>query len=321
MAKAASIRSFRIAGRLANGFTLDLVKMGGHRRDVIDALLRTALMHANIAHVIRDAELQRRFADFDSDIPDEMRRPASIHAIAESLRVPYETARRRFGRMAGQGICRITPDGAVAPRAVTSSPMFRVLCQAQYDRLRELYVRLRAAGRLEPPAPTLTAGAAAGDGLGEAPPVRLVGRLVVEYVLRFSEPINLHIGDVLSGVVLMDIIQANTEHLPDSEAGAEIEAADGFVPDERRRPVAASTLAKRLGAPGETVRRHVLALAERDFCRKQRGGYVVPAEVLARPGFRQVLAENHANLMRLFAAVGEFGVLAAWERELAEQAA
>lgn len=315
MARPGSIRSFRVAGRLTNAFTLELVKIGGHRRDVIDALIRAALLNANVAHISRDPDLQRRFAAFETDIPDEMRRPASIHAIAESLRIPYETARRRIGRMAEQGACLIGENGVIVRSAVTSSPMFRQGCQLQYEQLRDLYFRLRTAGVLEPPETEHAPFE------GPSPPLRLVGRLVVEYVLRFTEPVRRHIGDVITGLVLMDMIQANTAHLPDTEAGTEVELAGGFVPDARRTPVSASALAKRLGVPGETVRRHVIELLERDLCRKQPRGYVVPAEVLARPLFVQFVGDNYANLTRLFAGLGEYGVVATWERELRERAA
>ena len=53
-----------------------------------------------------------------------------------------------------------------------------------------------------------------------------------------AESISLHIGDMVTGLVLMDLIQANTEHLSDQEGGK----PDGwripdFVPDDERRAV------------------------------------------------------------------------------------
>jgi hypothetical protein len=42
-------------------------------------------------------------------------------------------------------------------------------------------------------------------------------------------------------------------------------------------------------------------------------GYIVPAEALAQPVVMGFAARNLMNLHRLFAGLGEFGVLAAWE--------
>jgi DNA-binding Lrp family transcriptional regulator len=309
MHQTGSLRTARVAARLTNAFTLDLVKLGAYRRDVIDVLLRTALLHANQAHIIRDPDLQRRYATLDDDVPDELRRPASMNAIAASLRVPFETARRRIGAMAELGVCQITPQGVVVPGAVTNSPAYRAACGIQYDKVCDLYGRLRGIGLFEG-----HPGAAAACSLAD-PPLRLVGRLTVEYVLRFTEPISLHIGDVVTGLVLMDLIMANTEHLADAEAGTDEAGADGFVPDRLREPVPATALAQRLGVPQETVRRHVGRLLDRDLCRKAAGGYLVPAEVLARGPFVQFILDNQAHLNRMFAGLGEFGVLAAWEQE------
>src|SRR5689334_15297987 len=95
----ASFRTLRIAARLANAFVLDLIKLGGDRRDVTDSLLRAALVHSNMAPVIRDPELQRRYATLDQDVPNELRRPASVNALASSLNMPFETVRRRIAAM------------------------------------------------------------------------------------------------------------------------------------------------------------------------------------------------------------------------------
>ena len=43
MARDASHAKLRVAARLANGFALDLVKLGGFGRDVLDALLLCAI--------------------------------------------------------------------------------------------------------------------------------------------------------------------------------------------------------------------------------------------------------------------------------------
>jgi hypothetical protein len=300
---------------LSNGFTLELVKLGGHKRDVIDALLRAAVSHANQAHIIRDPVLQRRFATLDEDVPDEMRRPATVHAIAASLRIPFETARRRIGGLVETGICVPAGKGVIVPQSTTNSPPYRAACQYQFERLRVLYGRLRGVGLLE--------GLARRPALwqGEAPPLRLAGRLVIEYVLRFNEAASRYIPDVVTSLTLMEMLQANTEHLPDTESGTDAPGPEGSVPDTRRRPVPVTTLAERLGIPDETMRRHVRRLADRGLCKRSSEGYIVPVEALVRDGFRQVMFQNHVDLRRMFAGLADFGVLAAWEEDASSSAA
>jgi hypothetical protein len=305
MAGAASMSTLRVAGRLANAFVLDLVKLGGHRRDVIDALLRAAIVHSNLAHLVRDPDFQRRYATADDDPPDEMRRPASINAIATSLRLPFETVRRRVGHLAEAGVCALKPSGVIVPQAATSSPPYRAALRAQYDGLQVLYGRLRTIGALEPPPP-------AEPWRGDLP-VRLVGRYVVEFALRFTELTLEHVGDPVTTLTFLEIIHANTESLPDEEGGGDGREPLAYVPDARRIPVTVSDVATRLGVPHETVRRHVARLCEVGHCRKAAHGYIVPADVLARSEVVTFAVNNLANFNRMFAAIADFGVLTAWE--------
>ena len=51
--------------RVAVGFALDLVKLGGLGRDVIDGLLLVAISQANVTLITRDPDLQRTYASLD----------------------------------------------------------------------------------------------------------------------------------------------------------------------------------------------------------------------------------------------------------------
>ena len=95
MVQHASSAHLTVAGRVANRLMLDLAKMGGYGRDVIDGILLTAINQANVLPIMRDPQIQRRYATLDNPPPDELRRPVSISAVASSLHVPFETARRR----------------------------------------------------------------------------------------------------------------------------------------------------------------------------------------------------------------------------------
>lgn len=314
MAQDVSHQSLRVAARLANGFALDLVKLGGFGRDVVDGLLLAAISQANVAQITRNPELQRRYATLDRPPPDEMRRPVSISAIANSLRIPFETARRRIAVLADLGVIVAQPRGVVIPTAPLNSPFYRMGAAAHYELVRNLYLRLRGIGWLEdlPPPPE----DAAFD--PENPPVRLVVRLSSDYVLRLAEPLTQHVGDLVTGLVLMDLIHANTEHLPDTEGGRDGETWEpqAFVPDKHRAPVRPATLAERLGIPHETIRRHLARLLADDRCERNETGYVVTARILARGPFVHYMTDNRSHLQRLFAQLSEYGVLSEWERQV-----
>ena len=314
MAREAPHSSIRVAARLANGFVLDLAKLGGFGRDVIDGLLMVAISQANVAQIVRSPELQRTYAALDEVPPDELRRPVSVSAIANSLRIPFETARRRIAALVELGVVRTAPRGVIVPQGTLDSPFYRMGAEANYALVRNLYFRLRGIGLLEDlPRPN---GPAFDP---DRPPIRLVFRLSSSYLLRLAEPISLRIGDLVSGLILMEIIQANTEHLSDNEGGDPNTtdwSPDGFVDDRERRPIRAVTLSDRLGIPPETVRRHLARLLKAGHCERIEDGYRVPSRILAGPGFIQFMVDNQSHLHRLFAGLADFGVLSEWERDL-----
>lgn len=313
MLETAPHSTIRVAARAANAFTLDLVKMLGFGRDVVDGLLITAISQANVARITRSRELQLAYATLDHPPPDELRRPVSVSATANSLRLPFETARRRIAALVELGAIRTTSRGVMVPTAPLNSPFYRFVAGAHYSKVRDLYFRLRAIGMLE----DLTQ--AAGPGFPpDDPPVRLVVRLSSDYILRLAELISAHIGDVVTGIVLMDLFHANTEHFPDTEGGSADAGwtAETFVPDEHRRPVRPLAISERLAIAPETVRRHLLRLEEADLCERNEHGFVVTARILARPGFVQFMLDNQSQMHRLFASLADFGVLSEWESQV-----
>jgi DNA-binding Lrp family transcriptional regulator len=300
------ISHLRVAARLANGFALDLVKLGGLGRDVVDGLILAVITQANVAQITRSPDLQRRYATLDQPPPDELRRPVSINAVSASLRIPFETARRRIAKLRDDGIVQVTPKGVIVPTAPMTSPLYRLGAETNYNLVRQLYLRLRTIGMFH----DLVRAPPAFDDASR--PVRLVIRLSSDYLLRLAEPVIKNVGDITTGLIFMDLIHANLEQLPDDE-GPEPET--GVLPDERRRPARAATLAARLGMPQETVRRHLNRLLATDRCVRAPEGYVVPGRVLSRRPFVEYVLANQGNLHRLMSALGEHGVLAAWDHE------
>jgi hypothetical protein len=300
------LSGMREAARLGNRFALDLVKLGSFGRDVLDAVLLAAITQANVAQITRSPELQRAYARLDDPPPDDLRRPVSINAVAASLRVPFETARRRIAALVEAGVVQMTPKGVIMPQGPLNSPFHRSVSEAHYGLVRELYHGLRAIGLLA----DLPEGSIAWD--PEHPPVRLVIRLSSDYVLRLAEPLTEHVGDLVTGLIVMDMLEANTAHLPDKPGDGDL-GSDGFILDGLRRPARTAALSDRLGIPPETVRRHIARLLEDGRCARVAGGYIVPARVFARAPMQRFMADNQVNLHRLFGALAELGVTALWD--------
>jgi DNA-binding transcriptional regulator YhcF (GntR family) len=313
MTRQAAHDRLRVATRLSIGFALDLLKLGGYGRDVVDAVLLAAISQANVAQVTRSPELQRRYATLDAPPPDELRRPVSVNAVANSLGIPFETARRRVAALVEAGIVRSTPRGVVIPSVALVSPLYKTVTRAHYDLIRELYVRLRGLGFLEDlPKPEVPGYDP------DNPPIRLVVRLSADYLLRLAEPIALYIGDFVDGVILLTMLRANTEHLPDSEGGTAEDdwSPESFVEDAKRRPIRAAALSARLGVPAETVRRRLARLESQGRCERTQNGYLITSRVMARERLVRFVMDNQSHLQRLYAGLADLGVLAWWEHEI-----
>jgi DNA-binding Lrp family transcriptional regulator len=281
---------------------IDIARRGG---DVIDCLLFSAIIEANVAHVRKDPALQAAYATMNTPVPDDLRRPISISALAHSLRLPFETVRRRIGHMVEAGDCVILPKGVVVTRAILMKPEIQMMAGMQYARLRELYLDLRAEGL----SPLLRPDDLNVEPLGDLAPVRAVVRILSEYIMRFIDNVMLRLGDPLTALVLLHMTLANTEHLTAQER----EALP--VPDHLRRPVSVVSLARRLHTPPETVRRRALWLEEQGFIVRTTGGLMVSAAGAQRPGVVATVGDNLADLNRMFGRLNRLGLLAMWDGE------
>jgi hypothetical protein len=314
MSPDAPISTLRLALRLANGFALSLLQIHRGGRDFTDALIVAALLQSNAAAVSGNPELQRRYACFADPVPNNLRRPISVNAIACSLGLPFETVRRRVKRLVADGCCEATAQGVrLADRLLASEAHRRALDQA-YETVQGLYLRLQRANCLPlmglPPYAEPFA-------LGGEPPVRIVWRASAEYLLRLMEMMIPHLSSLTQGFIVLEVVRANTHGLSDSMRGEDSVAPEAFVPDSYRRPVRASEVAARLGLPHETVRRNILSAIEDGRIQRVQDGFIVPAAVLARPNVLAAWGSNFRDLSRMFGELAETGVLARWEAERA----
>lgn len=113
---------------------------------------------------------------------------------------------------------------------------------------------------------------------------RFVNRLGVDLFIRIAVALaELFEGDALRGLIFVSAAHLNVSHLNSPRVLNPL-ASDGLFPDTLRRPTSAYAVAKFLGLPRETVRRHLLALVESGHCtRVEDNGYIVMGETLRSP--------------------------------------
>lgn len=124
--------------------------------------------------------------------------------------------------------------------------------------------------------------------------------LGADYALRLIRIFtDLFDGDMDRALVFIAAAQASTEHLREQDDYLDLVTGE-FFPDDLRQPVSVSALARSLGIPVETTRRHVVKLAQTGFAqRTETGGVIVTSEVLRREEIRQAALLNLAAMESL----------------------
>jgi DNA-binding Lrp family transcriptional regulator len=285
-------------GRASAQFVLDISRISRGDGDLLRPLLMTVILEANQALINQDPGLQLAYGDLGTAAPDELRRPVSVRAVAESLRLPFETVRRRVHALGRAGLCVHGPHGVYVPHAVVTSEAYNAVQLARYERLQTFHRTAVGLGVVAAPAPP--------EGPPQdPPPVRAANRAIAEYVLRVSDRTMGLTGGVLAGAVFLELACANLADLEDADF-------DGARFAGRMVPVPTLRLSRRLGLAAETTRRHVMALQARGYCRREARGLTATVPDAARPRLAAVLAENVANVQRLFARLDQLGVRAHW---------
>jgi hypothetical protein len=288
--------------RLSLSFTLDQVSSGLAGLSPLDALLVLAVNQANIAPLTRDPTARQAYGGLEKAAPDDSRRPASVNAMANSLGIPFETTRRRLKRLEAQGVCTILPGaGVVIPESFLTSPAYLHSVMAAHDRLVGFYGRLLDADLLDPLPP-------ANYDIDDGVPLRGAARLISDYLLRGLDGVLREGGDVVSAITLLAILVAAIDDVPWPPEAEWALAAAPF------KTTTTAELARRLGLPNETVRRHVVQLAEAGLARREPDGITVAQDILTRPHVQTLADEHAAAVQRLFAGLAERGVVAAWEQ-------
>lgn len=298
----------RLGNWLLLEFILDVIAVARGDRHPMDILLMAAISQANVAPITQDAGLQIAYADAQTPPPDALRRPISANALAASLRMPFETVRRRVRAMESQGLCAHVEGGFIVPTAVVTTPQYMADGLRGYERLRRLHADMRRYHLL----PVLPGPVARLE--LETFPLRLVARLCTDFVLRVVDPVVAEIGDLMTAILFLEIVRGNMARLDPATVGLAAWAEGEAFGDAVRQPVRPAQIAVQLNIPAETARRHAHRLVQAGYCTATSGGLIVGQQVLTQSAMARVMSENLSNLDRLLTQLARLGVLEVWDR-------
>jgi hypothetical protein len=288
-------------GRIAIGVYLDLVDLTREGGDVLGPLIEAAVLEANIGAAVEGFVRSGDLRALERPLPPEVMRPVSVHALAASLRLPYETVRRRAGSLAEEG--RLVRDRGgvhVAPGWMTRPAAAR-RSRLRHERLQRLHRDVlenlgpEALGLTPAPAPPVRSG----------PPLQFIDHLANGYMLRLSELLTAELGDPFAGFVLLNVVRANIRHLPleDSKFGAGGAGA--------RRPARPTPLSKTLGVAPETLRRHVRRLERAGFLVRAEGGVILDDQAFRSRLAFALIGVAVGAIRRILSQMARAGLLAA----------
>lgn len=302
-APAASLDVQRATLRVTSDFFLRITSLlsGLMDGDLIKGLVWLGIVEANVRRLGADPELSAAYASSETPVPDDLREPVSVYALAQALRLPYETTRRYVAKLIDPGQARRVERGVIVPMAAMEAPAVRlasVQFHASLRRFVETLARIGAYPELLGPAGGRRPRLAAASAEPQANSLRRIARATNSFHLRTAEVLaDAADGDLVRGIVFLGVIQANIQAL-NSDLGLSLQyaGAQDIPPDELRRPISVYALAQSLGLPYETTRRYVQKLIEDGRCARQPAGIVVTREVLAQPAMLAAVERNHANV-------------------------
>lgn len=287
-------RIYRPGVRLAASYFLDaldrMVRFSG--QDLGPCLVFMGTVWANVSWAAED----------DAPLPPDVgRRPVSIYRLADNLSMPYETVRRHVARLNAAGFVTRDAQGLVAPDEVFTTAQAREVMAGSWASSVRLRRDLEAFGvDLPKPASTVPPQATA-----------WVGRLSAAFVLDGVDFITQAIqSDPVSCLIYLAVNRENLAVLlADAERIQPYVGADAIVPDELRRPASAYRIARVLGLPYETTRRHVVKLVETGWLeRTPDGGLIAPGRSLVHPAMQEASIQAWPLVRRFLERTAKLGL-------------
>ena len=138
----------RMALRLSTEYMLRSIDLmtrvvGG---DLVKGLIFIAVVQANTQHIIADEAMSQAYSEAGDRVPDEARRPVSVHALSVSLGIPYETTRRYVNKLLSDGYCVRVRRGLIVPAEVLAQPDMISALKRNFANLQRLVAGLRRGG-------------------------------------------------------------------------------------------------------------------------------------------------------------------------------
>lgn len=138
----------RLALRLSTEYMLRSIDLmtkvvGG---DLVKGLIFLAVVQANTQHILTDENLMQTYSEAGDAVPDEVRRPVSVHALSVSLGIPYETTRRYVNKLLVEGYCLRVRRGLVVPADVLNRSEMISALKRNFANLQRLVSGLRRGG-------------------------------------------------------------------------------------------------------------------------------------------------------------------------------
>lgn len=132
----------RLALRASTRFFLksvDLLARAVGDGDILRGVIFLAIVDANTRHIRPADPVSQAYANTNDDVPDALRRPISVHALALELSLPYETTRRHVNALIEQNLCRRSDSGVFVPAATLAQKAMTLTHRRNLDNLRHLY--------------------------------------------------------------------------------------------------------------------------------------------------------------------------------------
>ncbi|MDB5472261.1 MAG: hypothetical protein JWR84_3821 [Caulobacter sp.] len=210
-------------------------------------------------------------------------RPVSVHAVAQSLNLPYETVRSRTQAMMAKDQVERVSGGLIAVAGLQPEGPFADAVLHSHAVIVDSFRALKALGF------DFAAHAVPAVASGPPPP-GLVVRIVQDMTNRYTEALGPVFGGILPLTIWGGAMRANVRDLmADPEMAWRYAGQDEPPPNHLRKPVSVRALATELRLPFETTRRHVAIMIERGWMAAVPGqGVITPVEAVGSDGLGRV---------------------------------